>query len=168
MTTDFQKSIAKTRGQISEANRLARVMLRHVKEDRADALRNLELFLDTLVAETGIELTEENLPTIQVFVEQYARDHARAKALREEARADAEAFGLCCRTLPVAAHAVAEGRSPALRFGQHLVVMRAVEADRGSAHQHGRLVREPLDQAHDIAGHAQTRCENLVALGSGP
>ena len=67
----FQQSIARTRAKMHEANRLARVMVRRIKADRAHANTNLELLLDQIVAETGIELKPENMPTIMTYVTQF-------------------------------------------------------------------------------------------------
>ena len=46
--------------------------------------------------------------------------------------------------------------------------LRAVPADRRGIDQHGGLALQPLDQAHDVAGHAQARGEDAVALADGP
>jgi hypothetical protein len=54
------------------------------------------------------------------------------------------------------------------RFGQRLILPQAVPADRGAADQDARPVLQALDQAHDIAGHADPGIDNLAALGFGP
>lgn len=74
----FQQSIARTRKAINEANRLAAKMMRDSRRKRSQAETNLELFLDELAAE-GVEISEENLPTIVIFVQRFVADQQRRK-----------------------------------------------------------------------------------------
>jgi hypothetical protein len=74
---NFQKSIMKVRRRMTEVNRLARVALRQLRREKAKTESNIELFLDTLQAETGMDVTNpKNLPTVLTYVEQFARDQA--------------------------------------------------------------------------------------------
>jgi hypothetical protein len=75
----FQQSIARTRAKMHEAKRLAGVALRDIKADRAQTQTNLELLLDHIVAETGLELTPANMPTIVAYVSGFIEDQQRNK-----------------------------------------------------------------------------------------
>jgi len=75
----FQRSIRRTRAKMHEANRLAGVMLRQIKADKEHANTNLELLLDHITAETGLELKAENMPTIMAYVKQFIEDQQRKK-----------------------------------------------------------------------------------------
>ena len=75
----FQQSIGKTRAKIQEANRLKAVMLRQIKTDRGRGNATLELLLDDIVAETGLELKPENMPTIMAYVTQFIEKQQRRK-----------------------------------------------------------------------------------------
>jgi hypothetical protein len=80
----FQQSIGNTRKKMMEANRLAVVMLQRIKADREHASTNLELLLDSIVAETGLELKPDNMPTIMAYVKQFIEDqHRRKEGLSE-------------------------------------------------------------------------------------
>ena len=88
-TNAFQQSIAKTRRQLHEANRVTGIMTRRVKEDRALALTNLTLFLDTLQQETGIDVNkEENWPTVVIYIEQFLEHQAARREAAEDAAAE--------------------------------------------------------------------------------
>jgi hypothetical protein len=77
MNNNFQQSIARARAKIGEGNRLAAKMVRDIRRNKERANTNLELLLDELVAETGIELKTENMPTIMIFVQQFLEDQKR-------------------------------------------------------------------------------------------
>lgn len=85
----FQQSIARARRKIHEANRLTGVMSRQVKDDRALAQANLELFLDELQAETGLDVSKkENWPTVMIYVEQFLHDQEERREAGEDAAAE--------------------------------------------------------------------------------
>jgi hypothetical protein len=73
----FQQSIAKVRRKMHEANRLTAVMRRQIRQERQQANVNLELLIDEIVAETGIELKPENMPTIMICLQQFLKDRQR-------------------------------------------------------------------------------------------
>ncbi|SRR5216684_1597595 len=90
-TNTFQQSIAKTRTKIREANRLAALMFRQVKRDKERANTNIELLLDQIVFETGLEMKPENMPTIMAYVTQFVEDQARKK---EESEPEGDVDGM--------------------------------------------------------------------------
>ena len=75
----IQQSIANTRKKLHEFNRLVRIARRRNKDENASAQTNLELLIDHLVAETGIELTEENLPTIVIYVREFLQSQQQQR-----------------------------------------------------------------------------------------
>lgn len=78
MNNIFQQSIARTRATLHEHNRLKAIALRQIKEDKQRANANLELLLDEIVAEIGIEMTPHNLPTILLYVQRFI-DHQQQR-----------------------------------------------------------------------------------------
>jgi anion-transporting ArsA/GET3 family ATPase len=74
-----QQSIAKARRKMHEANRLVAVAVKQIKKDRERSNANLELLLDQIVAETGIELKPENMPTVMVYVQQFLKDQQQSQ-----------------------------------------------------------------------------------------
>ena len=96
-------------------------------------------------------------------------------AVGAEHRADAQTHGAYAMTLgrhrgalPGLAEPVREAGLAAVELGQHLVLPQAIPADRGAAHQYGRLALEPRDQAHHVAGHAQARGKDAAAARDRP
>lgn len=77
MNNKFQQSIAKTRAKITEGNRLAAKMVRDIRNKKEQGNVGLELFLDDLVAETGIELKPETMPTVLLYVQQFLEDNKK-------------------------------------------------------------------------------------------
>jgi len=75
----FKQSIARTRAKLHEANRLAGVAMKQIKAEKEQANANIELLLDEIVAQTGLELTTANLPTILAYVTAFAEDQRRRK-----------------------------------------------------------------------------------------
>ena len=116
----------------------------------------------------GADRAAEPVLELRQQPRQHAAFGAEHEADAQPHHAHAEPLGLHRGALPVGADALSERGPPARRLGQALVVALAVPADRRGAHQHGGLDLQPPDQAHDIAGHAQARGEDAVALGDGP
>jgi hypothetical protein len=75
----FQQSIARTRATMREYDRLRAIALRQIKENREKANANVELLLDEIVAETGIELKPENMPIIMVYVARFIEHQRRRR-----------------------------------------------------------------------------------------
>jgi hypothetical protein len=84
MRNMFQQSIARTRAKIGEVMRLTRTMAKQVKQERTAAATNLELLIDEICAETGIEMTPKNLPTIMLYVQQFLADQQRRRENSDE------------------------------------------------------------------------------------
>jgi hypothetical protein len=80
MNTIFQQSIQKTRNKVYEVCRLIAATKKRAKKDDAQATTRLELLLDEICAETGLKMSEENLPTIMLFVQQFITDQQKRKS----------------------------------------------------------------------------------------
>ena len=95
-TSAFQQSIAATRKRIHEMNRLSGVAARRARQEEAEARAKLELFLDELVQETGLDLSkQENYPTMVVFLSDWLRHNEKMRELFEDIAArhcDSEGF----------------------------------------------------------------------------
>jgi hypothetical protein len=74
----FQQSIARTRATLHEYNRLRGIVAKRIKADHEKANANLELLIDEIVAETGIELTPQTFPIIAFYVARFV-DHQRQR-----------------------------------------------------------------------------------------
>ena len=74
MSNFIQQSIQKTRETFREIQRQAAIRRKRDREDTERAASELELLLDDIRQETGLPLTEKNLPTYALFVQGYLRD----------------------------------------------------------------------------------------------
>jgi hypothetical protein len=79
MSNLLQQSIARTRAKMHELGRRFAVAAQKEKRDKELANSNLALLLDEIAAETGLDITKKNLPTIMLYVQQFASDQQKRK-----------------------------------------------------------------------------------------
>jgi hypothetical protein len=84
-----QRSILKTREAIFNMQRRAALTRKHDRQQEERSSAAMELLIDDIVADTGLELSEKNLPTIALFVQGILQDRANAN---EEKEWDGESF----------------------------------------------------------------------------
>ena len=76
----FQRSIQRTREKLYEYGRLRALAKKRAQEEEARANVMLELFLDELQQETGIDVHDpRNAPTIALHLTQFLRDRRPAE-----------------------------------------------------------------------------------------
>jgi hypothetical protein len=73
----IQQSIEKTRRLLFERKRQIAVAVKHAKQNEERRNTAMELLIDSVCAETGLPFTQENLPTIALFVKQVIKDQHR-------------------------------------------------------------------------------------------
>lgn len=69
-----QQSIAKTRRLLFERKRQIALAIKHARQNEQKRNAALELLVDDVCAETGLKFTQENMPTIALFVKQVIKD----------------------------------------------------------------------------------------------
>jgi hypothetical protein len=72
-----QQSIAKTRHLLFERKRQIAVAIKHARQSEQKRNAALELLIDGVCAETGLKFTQENMPTIALFVKQVIKDQRK-------------------------------------------------------------------------------------------
>jgi hypothetical protein len=80
----IQRSIEKTNAKLLEYRRQIAIALKHQRQANEKADAALELIIDEVCFQTGLQLTPENMPLIATYVKQVLRDQRREQQQQED------------------------------------------------------------------------------------